>query len=64
MSTKPSVVTPDTSILDAMKLMKSNKVGCLPVVLNDELVGVITENHYMNITDRLMDRLKKEMDTK
>ena len=64
MSTKPSVVSPDTSILDAMKLMKSNKVGCLPVVLNDELVGVITENHYMNITDRLMDRLKKEMDTK
>ncbi len=64
MSTKPSVVTPETSIVDAMKMMKKKKVGCLPVVQNDELVGVITENHYMNITDRLMDRLKKEMDTK
>ena len=64
MSTKPSVVKPDTSIVEAKKIMKKKKVGCLPVVLKGELIGVITENHYMNITDRLMDRLKKEMDTK
>jgi len=64
MASKPSTVTPETSIVEAKKIMKKKKVGCLPVVQKGELIGVITENHYMNITDRLMSRLKKEMDIK
>ncbi len=64
MTAKPHTVSPDTGILDAMKIMKKNNVGCLPVVSKGELMGVITENHYMNITDRLMERLKKEKETK
>ena len=64
MTNEPYTVSPDTGILDAMKIMKKNNVGCLPVVIKGELMGVITENHYMNITDRLMERLKKETETK
>lgn len=63
MTSTPYTVKPDTGIVEAMKKMKQHNVGCLPVVSKGELLGVITENHYMNITDRLMERLKKEMET-
>jgi CBS domain-containing protein len=50
----PAVVTvsPDTAICDAVRLMVDQKIGCLPVVENEGLVGLITE------TDILLDYLK------
>ncbi|MBT8232616.1 MAG: CBS domain-containing protein [Saprospiraceae bacterium] len=54
---KPRVTTPDTSIMDAMKIMRKNKIGCLPVVENKVLVGVITETDFLDITSRLLERL-------
>lgn len=64
MTSTPLTIDPECGILEAMKLMKKKNVGCLPVVKKGELLGVITENHYLNITGRLMERLKKEMETK
>jgi CBS domain-containing protein len=43
--------------MDAMKLMKEHKIGCLPVVNGDELVGLISEQDFLRITARLLDRL-------
>ncbi len=60
----PAVLTPETTILEAMKMLKKHKVGCLPVVSKDELIGVITEKHFMNITNRLMERLQIEIGQK
>lgn len=34
--------TPRTSILEAITLMKTNKIGCLPVLQKGDLVGIIT----------------------
>ena len=50
----PAVVTvsPDTSLRDAVRLMVDQKIGCLPVVENKSLVGLITE------TDILVEYLK------
>jgi CBS domain-containing protein len=50
----PAVVTvsPGTAICDAVRLMVDKKIGCLPVVENEALVGLITE------TDILLDYLK------
>lgn len=56
---KPYTVTPDTTILDAMYIMRENKIGCLPVVKGKELVGIITEMDYLRITSRLMERLSQ-----
>lgn len=52
----PVTVTQDTNILDAMKLMRENQIGCLPVVNGDELVGLISEMEFLRITARLIDR--------
>lgn len=35
-------VQPATPIQDAIRLMKRNEIGCLPVVVGQELVGIIT----------------------
>jgi len=47
-----TTVSPDTALCDAVRLMVDRKIGCLPVVENDGLVGLITE------TDILVDYLK------
>ena len=57
MIAKPITVTQETNIMDAMKLMRDNKIGCLPVVNGDELVGLISETEFLRITARLLDRV-------
>lgn len=44
--------TPETMIEDAALIMRENKVGALPVMENDKLVGIITHN---NILDAFLD---------
>lgn len=52
----PITTTQDTSIMDAMRTMKNKGIGCLPVVSNGELIGVITESDFLRISGRLMAR--------
>lgn len=59
MISKPLTIDPDVSIKEAMHIMRSNKIGCLPVVKEGELIGVITEMDFLRITGRLFDRLKE-----
>ena len=40
-------VTPDTSVRDAARLMHANKIGALPVVDNDRVVGILTETDVL-----------------
>ncbi len=56
---KPITVSPETSIMEAMEKMRTQKIGCLPVVQGKELVGIITEMDFLRITNRLMERLEK-----
>jgi CBS domain-containing protein/gamma-glutamylcysteine synthetase len=57
MITNPVTVTQETNIRDAMHLMRDHKIGCLPVVNGDELVGLISEMEFLRITARLLDRV-------
>ncbi len=50
----PITIHPEASIMEAMEIMASNKIGCLPVVKNNRLIGVITEQNFMTITARLL----------
>ena len=45
----PAVVTvsPETPLCEAVRIMVDQKIGCLPVVENDRLVGLITETDIM-----------------
>lgn len=50
----PITIHPEASIMEAMEIMDSQKIGCLPVVKNNRLVGIITEQNYMKIAGRLL----------
>lgn len=39
-------IDPDSSVYDAIKVMADNHVGALPVMDEDNLVGIITERDY------------------
>ena len=62
MISNPVTVHPEASIMEAMKLMQEKEIGCLPVVKNSRLVGIITEGNFMNITRRLLKALAEEKD--
>ena len=42
-------VTPDTPVLDALKLMTTNDVNQLPVVANGTLQGIVSRSHLMQL---------------
>ncbi|MDZ7691387.1 MAG: glutamate-cysteine ligase family protein [Balneolaceae bacterium] len=50
----PITIHPEASIMEAMEIMGDKQIGCLPVVKNNRLVGIITEGNYMTITARLL----------
>jgi CBS domain-containing protein len=56
----PVSVTPETLSIDALLLMRKRKVGCLPVVANGKLVGIITETDFMNFSELTIQRLIQE----
>lgn len=55
----PITISPKATIIEALRLMREHKIGCLLVVQNEELVGVITEMDFMRISARLIERLEK-----
>jgi len=54
MSKDPISVTPDASLRDAVLLMLEHKVGCLPVVEADRLVGLLTRGDLLNVLLNLL----------
>lgn len=40
--------TADTPLADAARLMVEHKIGCLPVVQGEELVGILTEGDFVS----------------
>lgn len=47
MSQPPIVISPDASVRQAAQVMAENKIGCLPVVAEDELIGIVTETDVL-----------------
>ncbi|MFZ9886607.1 MAG: glutamate-cysteine ligase family protein [Myxococcota bacterium] len=54
MHANPVTVSPDTTLLEAMELMREKRVGCLPVVKDGRLVGLVTERDYLHFTEDLV----------
>lgn len=55
MTPDPITVTPDTSLEEAARLILENKIGGLPVVERDELVGIITETDLIRTLVELLE---------
>ena len=49
MTERPHTTTPETLVSDAAATMLAKKIGCLPVVSNDKLVGIITESDLITL---------------
>ena len=60
----PITIHPEASIIEAMEIMQDQQIGCLPVVKNSRLVGIITEGNFLNISRRLIKTLAKENEEK
>jgi CBS domain-containing protein len=50
----PLTIVPETLTLDAIALMRREKVDCLPVVNQGRLVGIVTERDFINVAARLL----------
>jgi len=53
MVANPVTVTPDTTSLEAIELMRNGGIGCLPVVENDQLVGIVTSYDFLEASAKL-----------
>ncbi len=49
----PVTVSPATPTLDAIEQMRERKIGCLPVVDADQLVGIVTSYDFLEASARL-----------
>lgn len=47
MTTEPTTTTPETPLADAAQVLMEKKIGCLPVVANGRLVGILTEADFV-----------------
>jgi CBS domain-containing protein len=47
MSAPVITVSPDARLKEAARMMMEKKIGCLPVVENDTLVGLLTESDIL-----------------
>jgi len=54
MRTDVQTVSPDTPTTEAIELMQRYRYGCLPVLQEGKLVGVITEQDFMSIASKLL----------
>lgn len=55
MKTDLVTITPDTSTLDALELMRERDIGCLPVVKDERLVGLVTAHDFLTVSSKLLE---------
>ena len=54
MATEVVTVSPDASLVEAARLLTERKIGCLPVVDNGRLVGILTEGDFVALIARVV----------
>ena len=60
MLTNIVTIRKDSSVKNAAQLLLNHKYGCLPVVEQGQLVGIITEADFLRLTINLLDALDKD----
>jgi CBS domain-containing protein len=51
---EPVTVRPDTSVVEAIRIMRDRGISCLPVLQEDKLVGILTERDFMPVASELL----------
>ena len=60
MKPDPITVTPETLTVEAIAIMRREKIGCLPVVQDDRLVGIVTYRDFMEIAGHVLEQQLRE----
>ncbi|WP_457570750.1 CBS domain-containing protein [Desulfovulcanus sp.] len=60
MRTDIKTTTPDMKLKDAAAILLKHKYGCLPVLDEKKLVGIITEADFLSLTISLMNALENQ----
>ncbi len=55
MKTEPVSVPPETSTTDAIRMMREQKLACLPVTREGKLVGIVTEHDLIVVASHLLE---------
>ncbi len=55
MTPSPITVSPETPTLEAMQIMRKHQIGCLPVVSEGKLVGLITQTDLLALAADLLE---------
>lgn len=61
MKTNVITVNADTSTLEALKLLRENNIGCLPVVKDDRLIGIVTAYDFLTVSTKLLEERLEEL---
>jgi CBS domain-containing protein/gamma-glutamylcysteine synthetase len=56
MKSDPITVSPETSTLEAIQLMRREQIGCLPVLDSNRLAGMVSEHDFMQIASDLLEK--------
>lgn len=54
MTRDPITVSPSTPVAEAVKILNERKLGCLPVVDGEQLVGIITTSDMLALLHRII----------
>ncbi|WP_158589096.1 CBS domain-containing protein [Alginatibacterium sediminis] len=55
MVTKVHSVNPHASVEDAARHIENHRIGCLPVVEKDKLVGILTDSDFVGVAITLLE---------
>lgn len=50
-----ATIPPETTTIEAIRLMRERRVGCLPVVRDGTLVGIVTQGDFMDVARDLLE---------
>lgn len=54
MTKNPITLRPDQPVFEAANLLYSKRIGCMPVVENEELVGILTTTDLVGLLIRIL----------
>ena len=58
-----NTISPEAAVLEAAKLLKEHTLGCLPVVLDGKLIGMLTEADFLNLLIRTLETQNRSAPT-
>ncbi|MBF0100060.1 MAG: CBS domain-containing protein [Desulfobacterales bacterium] len=58
MKTDVMTISPDETVYSVINILLKNKYGCVPVLENGELVGIVTEADFLKLTISLLNKIE------